>query len=302
MGLPKTPSPGETVDGWLVRNGQTPRLREMLWEPLALAALNQPPAEAAAPVFAQVLSEMFGSDPRSAAIVLPTRPLDEMYAEPARQFIENRGGLVRTGSPATVRLTGGCVESVSSGATRWTVGAAISAVPWFAVGGLFEGDVDALEPILTNARAMSSSPILTVNLWFDQPLLEEPFLGLPGRAMQWVFDKRAVCGDSAAHLSLVSSGASSLIGRANGDLVQLAHQELLDALPVAHESELLRATVIREPRATFSLAPGQPQRPGTATPVRGLFLAGDWIDTGLPATIESAVRSAHRAAAAAGKA
>ena len=64
-------------------------------------------------------------------------------------------------------------------------------------------------------------------------------------------------------------------------------------------SRLLRATVIREPRATFSLAPGQPRRPETVTPVRGLYLAGDWIETGLPATIESAVRSGHRAADAA---
>ena len=57
--------------------------------------------------------------------------------------------------------------------------------------------------------------------------------------------------------------------------------------------------VIREPLATFSLAPGQPPRPGTRTPVRGLYLAGDWIETGLPGTIESAVISGHRAADAA---
>jgi hydroxysqualene dehydroxylase len=54
--------------------------------------------------------------------------------------------------------------------------------------------------------------------------------------------------------------------------------------------------VVREPRATFSLAPGQPRRPTTRTPIKGFYLAGDWIDTGLPATIESAVRSGHLAA------
>jgi uncharacterized protein with NAD-binding domain and iron-sulfur cluster len=61
-------------------------------------------------------------------------------------------------------------------------------------------------------------------------------------------------------------------------------------------SPLLRATVIREPRATFSLAPGQPPRPESRTPVRGLFLAGDWLDTGLPGTIEGAVRAGYTAA------
>src|SRR5262245_46227820 len=76
-------SPGETVEAFLVRNGQTARLREMLWDPLALAALNQSPTVASAPTFARVLGEMFGADPRDAAIALPTRPLDAMYATPA---------------------------------------------------------------------------------------------------------------------------------------------------------------------------------------------------------------------------
>jgi len=67
-------------------------------------------------------------------------------------------------------------------------------------------------------------------------------------------------------------------------------------MPAVRAATLRRATVIREPRATFSLAPGQPRRPATVTPIRGLYLAGDWIETGLPATIESAVRSGHQAA------
>jgi hypothetical protein len=143
---------------------------------------------------------------------------------------------------------------------------------------------------------MESSPIVTVNLWFDRAVIDEPFLGLPGRAMQWVFDKRTVFGGTASHLSLVSSGADPLVERSNDGLIADAHRELIEALPDIRSARLVRATVIREPRATFSLAPGQPQRPASETGVRGFFLAGDWIDTGLPATIESAVRSGHRAA------
>ena len=289
-------SPGETVENWLIRNGQTARLREMLWEPLALAALNQPPARAAAPVFARVLAEMFGQDPKAATIALPTRPLHLMYAEPAREYIERHGGTVRTGSPATIRIEAGEVGAVASGGDLWRSGSVVSAVPWFAVGDLFQGDTSALEPVLGRARAMDSSPIVTVNLWFDRPLLTEPFVGLPGRAMQWVFDKRSGMGGGAWRLSVVSSGASPLVALTNEDLIRTAHEELLDALPGARAAQLLRATVIREPRATFSLAPGQPARPHTGTPVRGLYLAGDWTATLLPATIESAVRSGHRAA------
>jgi uncharacterized protein with NAD-binding domain and iron-sulfur cluster len=137
---------------------------------------------------------------------------------------------------------------------------------------------------------------VTVNLWFDRVVMEEPFIGLPGRDMQWVFDKRQVFGEAASHLSLVSSGASPLVDRTNAELVGAAHRELMDAMPEVRAAALVRATVVREPKATFSLAPGEPQRPGTTTGVPGLVLAGDWIDTGLPATIESAVRSGHSAA------
>src|SRR5688572_30775620 len=145
-------SPGETVENWLIRNGQTPRLREMLWDPLALAALNQPPAVASAPPFARVLGRMFGSDARSAAIALPVRPLHQMYAEPARAFIERQGGAVRTGAPAAVHLENGRVAFVAIGQERCQAAAVVSSVPWFAVGELLKGDTAALEPMLSRAH------------------------------------------------------------------------------------------------------------------------------------------------------
>ena len=292
-------SPGETVENWLIRNGQTARLREMLWDPLALAALNQPPSLAAAPAFARVLAEMFGPDPKAAAIGIPNKPLDAMYAEPARAFLEERSCVVRTGAAAKIELLGDGRLRVSSGAERFEAPVVVSAVPWFAFAEAFEGNLDPIRDAVLNAREMVSSPIVTVNIWLDGQIFDEPFAGLPGRDMQWVFDKRQAFGASASHLSLVSSGAAAVANRSNDELITLAHEQLLDAFPLARTAKLLRGTVVREPRATFSLAPGQPQRPGTVTAVRGLYLAGDWIDTGLPATIESAVRSGHRAADAA---
>lgn len=289
-------SPDETVENWLIRNGQTPRIREMLWDPLALAALNQPPDQAAAPTFARVLAEMFGTDPRAAAIALPTRPLHVMYAEPAREFVERHGGTVKTGATAKVVVTHGAVAGVQAGSERWSAGHVISSVPWFGLAGLFDEPPAALAGVIDRASRMASSPIVTVNLWFDRQVIDEPFIGLPGRAMQWVFDTRVVFGGDASHLSLVSSGAASILARTNDELIAAAHTELLEAVPGTRAARLVRATVVREPRATFSLAPGQPTRPSTETGVRGFLLAGDWIDTGLPATIESAVRSGHRAA------
>ena len=69
-------------------------------------------------------------------------------------------------------------------------------------------------------------------------------------------------------------------------------------MPEARAAKVVRASVVKERRATFSLAPGQPKRPPTATHVEGLVLAGDWIETGLPATIEGAAISGRRAAEA----
>jgi squalene-associated FAD-dependent desaturase len=290
----------ETVEQWLIRHGQTARLREMLWDPLAIAALNQHPRDAAAPVFARVLGEMFGAgDARAAAIVLPTRPLHEMYAEPARAFVERHGGTVRTGVPAHVRLVDGQAPIVSSGADEWRAEAVIAAVPWFALPKLFLGDMAPLDATLAAATSTAASPIATVNLWFDRPVLDEPFVGLPGRVMQWVFDKRLLLGGQTSHLSLVSSGADEALHWTNAQLTTVALDELTEALPAVRAARLVNATVIREPRATFSLAPGQPARPSTETAVNGLWLAGDWIETGLPATIEGAVRSGHMAAQAA---
>jgi squalene-associated FAD-dependent desaturase len=290
-------SPDETVENWLIRNGQTARIREMLWDPLAVAALNQPTDQAAAPLFARVLAEMFGSDPRAAAIALPTKPLHLMYAEPAREYLERRGSTVLTGSTAQVIVNAEGAAGVRVGQDVYEAGRVISAVPWFAFAGLFDAVPRELTDIVGRAGRMASSPIVTVNLWFDRRVTAEPFIGLPGRVMQWVFDKRLVFAQEASHLSLVSSGASSMLARTNDELIAIAMSEMVEALPSVGDARLVRATVIREPHATFSLAPGQPARPSAETSVPGFFLAGDWVDTGLPATIEGAVRSGHRAAA-----
>jgi uncharacterized protein with NAD-binding domain and iron-sulfur cluster len=126
--------------------------------------------------------------------------------------------------------------------------------------------------------------------------MDDLFVGLPGRDMHWVFDKRQAFGERASHLSLVSSSATALAGKSREELTGIAAREVAEALPRARVARLLRSTVIRERQATFSLERGQPARPGTRTAVEGLLLAGDWIDTGMPGTIESAVISGHRAA------
>jgi zeta-carotene desaturase len=298
---------GETVRQWLVRHRQTPRLVELLWEPLAVAALNQAIDEAWGSAFAGVLQRMFTRDRRDCALGLPLKALDELYAIPARDYVERCGGAVRVNAPARVtweegaRAHGATVRGATVRVRDEVVQAKaiICATAWYALPAVFPDRPAALEDVLCAAESTAASPIVTVNLWFDRPVTSHSFVGLPGRAMQWVFDKRALLGEASSHLSLVSSGATALVGQSNHELVDLALHELSAALPAVRGAELRRSVVVREKRATFSVAPGQPRRPPVETPIPGLFLAGDWIDTGLPATIESAVLSGHRAAAAA---
>jgi squalene-associated FAD-dependent desaturase len=287
-----------TVREWLVKNGQAPRLCELFWEPLALAALNQSIDQAQATYFIRVLERVFGPDASAAALVLPAVPLDQMYAEPAREWLEQRGHEVRVNAPARVVIDRRQVTGVRLRDELIEAPVVISTVPWHAFHALFDQPPIELQETIANASTLASLPIVTVNLWFDRTVMDEPLVGLPGRNFQWVFDRRALVGGEASHLSLISSGAETIVSMSNDALAALALAEVRDALPEARSAKLKKSIAVREKRSTFSLASDAPPRPQTQTAIRGFLLAGDWIDTGLPATIESAVLSGHAAASA----
>jgi len=293
--------PHQTADDWLRARGQSGALRRWLWHPLAYAALNQAPDVAAAAPFVRVIGELFAPDPRAAAIGLPIVPLEDLFGPPAVGFVESRGGHVLMKSPATVIVgAGGGIEGVRAGEHVVSAPTVISAVPWHAFDRLFPNGVpSALESIAAEARAMRSASIVTVNLWFERSVTAEiggPFIGLVDGPWHWAFDKSAIGGAAQSHVAVVASGADDLVAQDNERLTRAALAHLTSAVPALKPIRLRHAVVVREQRATFSLAPGGPSRPGTKTPLRGLLLAGDWTDTGLPGTIEGAVRSGHAAA------
>lgn len=323
----------QTVTQWLRENGQPASLCDWLWNPLALAALNQDPDVAAARPFVRVLAELFGPSPSASSLGVPSVPLDELYAEPAARFIEARGGSVLRGVRARVDLESfGGQHRVFVADRILTPRVVISAVPWHAFGRLWSAEAPApLVSIAAAAAAVRSAPIVTVNLWFDRPVLTERQLGLVGTHFHWAFPKKTSgvisaekdtrrlfeksqeCACSSTLVpsgpekdtrrlfltTMVASGAEGLLRRENADLAALAEQELRACVPSVAGAVCVRALVVREARATFSLAPGEPVRPRAETPVPRFFLAGDWTDTGLPATIEGGVVSGHRAADAA---
>lgn len=299
----ETVPPDLTVSAWLRAHGQSPALCEWLWNPLAIAALNQLPDVAAAMPFVRVLGELFAPDPSAAAIGLPTVPLEDLYGPPSETYLNARGGRIVLKSDATISLqSDGSIRGVRAGEVTIDAPVVVSSVPWHAFGRIWEGPPPAaVADVAAQAARFQSSPIVTVNLWFDPPAgpaIGAPFVGLVGGPMHWVFCRSAIVASSAQHVSVVVSGADGLARMDNGAMTALAVAHLLRAIPRLVSHEIRRSIVVREHRATFSLAPNGPSRPRTVTPLPGFFLAGDWTDTGLPGTIEGAVQSGHAAAAA----
>ena len=300
LGNSEAPPAGQTVREWLIAHGQATALCDLLWEPLAVAALNQPIDLATAAPFAEVIRRLLGPGADDAALILPARSLSHVFVDPAVRFVEGRGGSVRAGAAARITFADGRANGIEIKGERIAAGAVIAAVPWHALDATCGGDAPpGLQATIARASAMRHSPIVTANLWFDRPVLELPFVGLPGRTFQWAFDRCQLTPGESTCVSLVCSGADRVADLSNEAIVAGAHSDLAAALPGVRRVRLLRGAAIRERRATFSLAAGEPLRPATGTAVPGFFLAGDWIDTGLPATIESAVISGHRAARAA---
>jgi zeta-carotene desaturase len=126
--------------------------------------------------------------------------------------------------------------------------------------------------------------------------MDSPFLGLPGRDWQWIFDVGHYRGRQSSHLSLVGSAAADDAALHKEAVAASAVATVRDAYPAARAAVVRHAVVVNERRATFSVAPDAAARPGHVTPWSNAFLAGDWIGNTLPATIEAAATSGHAAA------
>jgi squalene-associated FAD-dependent desaturase len=288
----------ETVAGALAAVGQSAAACERFWAPLVIATLNELPERAAASPFVAVVRRGFLAGARAARFAVPRVPLSELYTADARRLIEARGGRVRTGA-TVVSL------ALDDGVTRGVVlrdgglvaaDAVILAVPCGALLRLLPGALGRAAAFAALAN-IGTSPIVSVHLWLDRPAgWNAPFLGLLASRAQWLFD----CGPTALggqRLASVTSGARFWEDTDDAAIVAEVLRDAATAVPALRGAHLARSLVIRERHATVSLTPAaEGSRPDTETPVPNLFLAGDWVRTGLPATIESAVLSGRRAA------
>jgi len=298
-GAPGGDAAALTVDEWLDAHGQSAETKRSFWEPLAVAIMNEHIGAASASVFIHAVRTAFLGDPLGAALAVPTVGLSELFAEPARTFVEAHAGSVRTGADVTeVVLEGG-----RAAALRVREGepvpcsALVLAVPSFRLPGLLPAALRE-SGALAGAASIPLSPIVSIHLWFDADFMPQRVLGVIGRRIQWVFNRRKICreGGAGGHLSVVISAGHSLVDLGNEELVRIALDDLVSVFGSAARAPV-HDVVIREKRATFSCTPAAERlRPGAETPLRNLFLAGDWTSTGYPATIEGAILSGNRAA------
>ncbi len=150
----------------------------------------------------------------------------------------------------------------------------------------------------SNLRNLETSPITGVHCWFDRPGTELPHIVLMDCIGQWLFN-RGETSPGEWYLQVVVSAARQFRGLGHDEVERQIVAELRRLLPALADAKLLRARVVTEHAATFSAVPGVDRwRPTQTSPIANLFVAGDWTNTGWPATMEGAVRSGYLAAEA----
>ena len=294
---------------WLRRRKQTPAAINRFWRVVLVSALSEELDRIDARYGVDVFWKAVLSNRAGYRMGIPSVALADLY-EGCRMAIERNGGEVVLRSPArNVELENGVVAGVRFDGERLErAGACIFAVPHGTCAELLPESMKQADPCLANLHKLKDAPITGVHFWFDRQVMREPFVTLLETTTQWIFNKTALYGTSngtgknvtnTQYLQLVISASYDLLPKSRQEIIDLCLREVRHALPAAREANLLKATVIKEAAATFSPEPGVDRwRPKQQTAIRGLFLAGDWTDTGWPATMEGAVRSGYLAAEA----
>jgi squalene-associated FAD-dependent desaturase len=258
------------------------KLYDRLLEPLVIAALNTAPATGSAWLMAAVVRETLA---RGGAACVPAYPSDGLsgtFIDPALDALHTAGAEVRLSCRvAALEVNGGRVTAlgIPGGPVTLAAGEAV-------VLALPGPGAQALLPDLSAPDAFEA--IVNLHYRTDAPPGPAGFIGLLGGTAEWVFVKPGI-------VSVTISAANRLVDRPASDLAATVWPEVTAALRLSQPLPPWR--VVKEKRATFAATPAQDRkRPSARTALSNLVLAGDWTATGLPATIEGAIRSGQTAA------
>jgi len=298
-------APEVTVDALLVSYRQYHRVCRYLWHPLCISALNTPPERASAAAFAAVLRDSLAGQRADSDLLIPRVDLGTLFADPVSRCIEERGGLVRLGAPVrTIREDKGQFSVDAS--TETYTHLVIATAPQHAHMLLED---ERLAVARKTIEALNYQPIVTCYLQYPGELaLPCPMLGFASGTVQWLFDRGQLGGPRGLLAAVISAeGVHRELDQA--ELARRVHEDIAAGLKPLTSTPLgvtplswplplpLWTRVITEKRATFSCDAGV-QRPAGLTPIKGLLLAGDYVASEYPGTLEAAVRSGLAAAAA----
>jgi hydroxysqualene dehydroxylase len=277
------PKPDTTVGKTIACNGV---VYSALIEPLLLAALNIDPPQGSAKLAAAVIRETLAAGGRACRPLIARDGLAPTLIEPALDYLRGRGALIRLEHQLrAMRFEGQRVAALDFGDESVVLDAAdvaILAVPPYAAASLLQG--------LTVPNEFRA--IVNAHFRIEPPITQPPILGVINGTTQWIFA-------FPGRLSVTVSAGDALLDTPREQLARTIWTEVAraTALPAELASVLPPWQIVRERRATFAATPAQDnRRPGARTAWRNLLLAGDWTNTGLPATIEGAIRSGNRAA------
>lgn len=289
----------ESIAQWYLRTRQTAHAIQHFWEPIVLATLNDSAANSSMKYGAKVFYEIFLKTRTGGRLGIPTVPLSDFFGAAAQHF-QDLGGAFRDRAS---------VESLEQRADgSWTVRLAgdtltsrkvILALPFEQTRKLLSG-VAGAEDLLSQTERFEHSPFISILLWFDRQISNLDHAWLLDTTIQWFFHKSRIRGyapEQGSYVELVIAGSRKEISLSRQEILEPALAELKRFFPDATNATLLKSGILKEARATFSVTPGLDAfRPEQATPLAGLYLAGDWTRTDWPSTMEGGVRSGRLAA------
>jgi zeta-carotene desaturase len=296
----------ESLGVWLKRQKQTPGALNRFWRLVIASALNADLDTIALPYAAKVIRELFLSSAEAGRMGMSTVPLGSLYAE-AERFLTARGSAI----VYNTRVEGGTWDAA---ARRWILTTSqgplpaeqmILALPYEATAKLLPHfpAASGVPALATQLQRQEHWPICSVQLWFDRVITDLDHAVLLDREIHWMYNKTRLGGArpraALHHLELVISASRSFAALRAEEAIARAHAELAEFFPAVRSAVLVKSAFIKEVHATFGVTPGiDAARPGSVSPWPQCYLAGDWVATGWPSTMESAARSGHLAAEA----
>jgi squalene-associated FAD-dependent desaturase len=292
---------GMTTKEWLEHCGQSQEIQKLLWQPLSYAILNTSMETGSAFLLKQAISQSFFHSRHNARLILPKSWLGEIFVTPALNFIHRNKGEVHLLTTAEKIVTGeGRICKIDTSKGDFSAPWIISALPPFALKSILENSADTIiQDSLAGLDHFEYNPIITINIFLNQPI-NIPFpVAFIDSPLQWLFPHpNSEATEKEFGYSLVISAANEWADKSREEIINMVSVELANHLGIRFEisHRLLKFKIIKEKRATIAQTPALiRKRPGSRTAIPNLFLAGDWIDTGLPATIEGAIVSGQLA-------